>query len=245
MKHSSFLIIIFSIPIFAQPDPHYCIDAPNVPDFGRTHFIVGLPPEEIPTKKEYISCAPSTASCQLRCADGSCRQAFFSPDDDVQQILLDLISNEQARICIAIFSFTDIELAQALIGAHRRGVKVEIVTDASSLKDRFNKIEMLKKEGVKVYVYDPVNTSILNNIMHNKFAIFEKNIDGKPLVVTGSFNWTKSARVNNQENIVVLDMAHIVERYSLQFARLVERTGKKTETRLADRKKRFITTIPS
>ncbi len=245
MMKRIFLILFFSISAFAQPDPHYCIDALNVPDFGKTHFIVGLPTHELRTKKETIPCPAGSLVEQLRCADGSFRQAFFSPDDDLQGLLLELIGTEQKAIRVAIFSFTDGELAQALIEAHRKGISVTIVTDASSVKDKFNKIGVLKKEGVRVYVYDPINTTILNNIMHNKFVLFEKNIEGKSLLVTGSFNWTKSARINNQENILIVDTVHIVERYNKQFAILIERSAKKEVTKLADRKKRFITTIPS
>jgi phosphatidylserine/phosphatidylglycerophosphate/cardiolipin synthase-like enzyme len=54
--------------------------------------------------------------------------------------------------------------------------------------------------------------------MHNKFIVFESNLFGRSILWTGSFNFTHSARLRNQENILVLDEPAIVERYRKQFA---------------------------
>ena len=60
--------------------------------------------------------------------------------------------------------------------------------------------------------------------MHNKFAIFAQNVKGKALIWTGSFNWTKSAHSANQENVVVLDSADIIESFRKQFKILKQRS---------------------
>lgn len=220
-----------SIPIFDDPT------------LGKTHFIVGLPPEQIAKKSN--DCAPTNIPGLLQCKDGSFKHALFSPEDDVQKILLELIGQEKEYILVAVFSFTDGAIAQALIDAKKRGVTVEVITDISCTRDKFTKIGYLKEHGVKVYVYNPKNLSILNNIMHHKFVLFGKNIENKPLLWTGSFNFTKSAQVNNQENILILDELPLIERYRKQFALLKEKIIQKEPQKLAQKKKRFITTIPS
>ena len=85
--------------------------------------------------------------------------------------------------------------------------------------------------------------------MHNKFILFGKNVGGKSLFWTGSFNFTKSAKMNNQENVVILDEIQLIDRYNKQFAVLKERIYKKelkrSDSLLRKKKERFITTIPS
>ena len=212
----------------------------NAPELGKTHFIVGLPPQEIeaPSAKSIAQADKINKDlcAVLQCKDGSFKQAFFAPDDDLQELLIQLIKHEQANIKAAIFSFTDGEIAQALLDAHARGIAVEIVTDISSIRDKFNKIELLKKKGIKIHVYKPQSLTILNNIMHNKFVLFGKNVGGKSLLWTGSFNFTKSAKINNQENVIILDEMHLIERYHKQFGLLKERTGQTKAVKIAQGK---------
>lgn len=200
----------------------------NAPNLGKTHFILGLPAVTPPPLKKVKPPAnlPDLGK-KLVCPDGCFKQAFFSPDDNVQEILMQLIDQEKKSIKIAIFSFTDGKIAQALIDAVHRGVTVEIIVDVSGQRDKFSKIETLKAHGVKVTVYDPKNNTVYNNIMHHKFVIFENNIGAKSLLWTGSYNFTKSATINNQENVLVLDEIHLIQKYAHQFELIKERTHKK------------------
>lgn len=200
----------------------------NAPNLGKTHFILGLPtPPPLKLKKINLPANSSDLSTRLACHDGCYKQAFFSPDDNVQDILVQLIDQEKKSIKIAIFSFTDGKIAQALIDAHRRGVMVEVIVDITGMRDKFSKIDWLKENRIKVTVYDPRNNSIYNDIMHHKFVIFGNNIGGKSLLWTGSYNFTKSATLKNQENVLVLDEMHLIEKYGRQFELIKDRTHRK------------------
>lgn len=191
---------------------------------GKTHFIVGEPTKYVPPKKVRKTTVKPCDDLLCR-KDGSVKQALFSPDDHLQDVLIDLINKEQTSIHIAVFSFTNGEIANALIRAHRRGVAVCVLIDSSGVQDRFNKIERLRQAGVPVWVYKQAHSKrILTDKMHNKFVIFGDNLLHKSLVWTGSFNFTKSAVEVNQENVVVLDDRDIIERYSKQFTQLQERS---------------------
>lgn len=222
MKYSVFILVVLASSAFGTTKEF------NAPNLGKTHFILGLPtPPPVKLKKINLPANSSNLGQRLACHDGCYKQAFFSPDDNVQEILVQLIDQEKKSIKIAIFSFTDGKIAQALIDARYRGVSVEVIVDASGQRDKFSKIETLKAHGVKVSVYDPKNNTIYNNIMHHKFVIFENNIGGKSLLWTGSYNFTKSATLNNQENVLVLDEMHLVQKYAHQFELIKERTHKK------------------
>ncbi len=189
-------------------------------DFGKKHFILGLHQEDVAPRK-----AQTVTYGHDEC---TVNEAYFSPDDDLQQKLINLIEQEKKGIYLAIFTFTDKQIADALIRAKKRGVEVELIADPGFLHDRYTKIALLHPKGIKIFVYDPKrspgNASTMSNIMHNKFAVFLDNVDGKPLLWTGSFNFTKSARLSNQENVVVLNNPQIVERYREKFHALKKRT---------------------
>lgn len=193
-------------------------------NFGKKHFIVGYPHTQSAKQAESIqpivSNAPNNPCWKFGCPGKIC-QAFFSPHDDLKTILLDLIAQEKKSIQVAIYMFTDKELAQALIDAKKRTIDIQVVADGGCLKDRYSKIPQLQKEGIAVYLYQPKDQeSMLSDILHHKFVIFGKNINDKTIVWTGSFNFTKSANARNQENVVVLDDASIVQQFKNQFERL-------------------------
>jgi len=188
---------------------------------GKTHFIVGFPHEEFKIKQEQ---AQKQALDGLFDSVGSVKKAFFSPDDNLEKALVDLIKSENHSIKVAIYSFTNRAIAESLLNAHNSGIRVEVITDPSALYDPFNKIELLRERGIPVYVYKPTyNQKTLSDRMHDKFIIFDKNIENKALIWTGSANLTRSATINNQENVVLLDDQGIIEQFNQQFVRLKER----------------------
>lgn len=193
-------------------------------NFGKTHFIVGMPQDQVDENKKKSKNIVPPAPCDdesfgLLC-NGRIKQVFFAPDDRIQKLLLYLINQEQKSIHIAAFSFTDGDYAQALIAAFDRGIVVEVVVDPVALNDKFNKIELLQEHKVPVYIYNPYYTnkkkSLITSLQHNKFLIFGKNFTGKQVVLTGSLNLTKSAHQRNQENVIVFDDEALVTKYVAQ-----------------------------
>jgi|GEM_PF-1294231 len=213
----SLLLVFTAVAREAQPESPYKLKL--TPAFGKTHFILDAPTKLL-LEKSPISIM------QLPTHKGESR-VLFSPDDDVAGALIDYINNEQKSIKVAIFSFTNGTISQALIEAHNRGIHIEIVVDTAYGRDKFSKIERLKEAGVAVYCYNPRNNkTLLSDIMHNKFIVFELNKDNHSLVWTGSFNFTKSAAVNNQENVVIIDDWQVVNKYEQQFERLKKRSSR-------------------
>lgn len=189
------------------------IDASFPPNFGKTHFIVG---QKILAQKQDVP------SKQINRSDLA---VYFSPDDDVRSVLLDLIEREQQRISVAVFTLTDKIVAQAFVDAHNRGVSIELITDPICLRDRYNKIGMLCDAGVPVYVYNAHNSHRgLSSSMHHKFVIFDTGAGNASCVWTGSYNFTRSAYESNQENVVVSSDELFVTKFSAQFERLKQRS---------------------
>lgn len=200
----------------------------SVPEtFGKSHFIVGMPKDQEKALQEASSLPIPEDSCFALCGNGPLCQALFSPDDGIEKKLIDLIDHEQSKMQIAIFQFTDIEVARALKRAKDRGITIEIVADPSCLQDKFNKISLLQALDFTIFVYNvQTDKATLSNRMHHKFIVFDKNIGNRKLVWVGSYNFTKSADSCNQESVIVLEDARLYQKFSNQFIRLKERSFK-------------------
>jgi len=135
--------------------------------------------------------------------------AYFSPGEDCLSSILFELSKASRQVQICVFTISDDRIANKIIDCHRRGVSVKILTDNDKSFDRGSDVDKFVKAGI------PVKVDCTRHHMHHKFAL----IDNKTLI-TGSFNWTRSATDYNNENILVTESKSIVERYSKEFSKL-------------------------
>ncbi len=133
--------------------------------------------------------------------------------------LLELIDSSEKEILGIMFSAREYpeytenigkEIQDALIRAKRRGVKIQLILDASSwnksnaIKNR-DFADTLIKEGIEIY-YDPLDVTT-----HTKLLIVDKKI-----VLLGSNNWSfYSLKANNEASIIIIseDIAEYFKRY--------------------------------
>lgn len=150
---------------------------------------------------------------------------LFSPDNDIKRALIGLIKATKGRIYATTFTLTDLDIAQAFIDKHNEGVPVEMITDKNCMNTQWSKIPILGKHRLCVYAFPKVLKEALaegqrfqrDPLMHNKFIIFVDTIAHKTLVWTGSFNLSRAANEVNQENVVIIEDAHLAELYRKQF----------------------------
>jgi phosphatidylserine/phosphatidylglycerophosphate/cardiolipin synthase-like enzyme len=143
--------------------------------------------------------------------------ALFSPHDNPEASLVGLIRKVKKSISAAVFSITNKQITDALIAAHKRGVKIEIITDISTIQTPSGKADVLKNAGIDILVFKPRNSrSRYRPLMHNKFAVFDCN-EKEKWIWTGSFNWTRSANIFNHENVILTSNKSIFERYKKHF----------------------------
>lgn len=218
LKKCIFYVIISTIFIFSL-----YIFSINLPEaFGKKQFIIGVDTQEI------VKRAAITTNIKSVKPSEGIRQILFAPDDDILAVLIELIAKEKKSIRLAAFLLTDQQVANALLEAKARGVEVEIIFDQKSVKSRgcVKIAKSLAKKGIRIFVYKPLEdkklssnkTFNLSNLMHNKFIIFSDNtMLQKSLVWTGSFNFTYSARKTNQENVIILDDAYAVQKFTERF----------------------------
>jgi phosphatidylserine/phosphatidylglycerophosphate/cardiolipin synthase-like enzyme len=139
---------------------------------------------------------------------------YFSPEDQLDKRLIELIEKETKSIHVCVYTFTHRAIAEALIDAHKRGVEVQVVVDRFSVKIK-SPLQKLADAGIPVSVWDPDRLrrkQAHRPLMHNKFCVF-----GADKVWTGSFNFTYEASKIHQENGIVLQDASLASAYKGQF----------------------------
>lgn len=138
-------------------------------------------------------------------------QVFFSPGNDCRDTIIRQINDSVSSLLICVFTISDDRISDTLIYKHSQGVNIQVITDNDKCYDLGSDIEKLCKAGIDVRVdKTPYH-------MHHKFAI----IDNKT-VLTGSYNWTRSAAVNNHENLILSTEKQVVKKFKQEFEKLWE-----------------------
>ena len=145
-------------------------------------------------------------------------ETYFSPEDGVQQRIVELLESAESSIRFMAFTFTDNEMAQTLNQQHKAGILVEGIVEARNINDMGSDIEALQQVGLNVWLDgNPYN-------MHHKVMIIDDAI-----VITGSYNFSRSAAEYNDENVLIIHSPEIAAHYLDEFERLV--TQAKEENR--------------
>jgi phosphatidylserine/phosphatidylglycerophosphate/cardiolipin synthase-like enzyme len=127
---------------------------------------------------------------------------YFSPGGGCTEAIVTEIGKAKSEILVQAYSFTSKEIAKALIGAHKRGVKTAIILDKSNKSGKYSASDFTAHAGIPTYI------DSAHAIAHNKIMIIDKEV-----VVTGSFNFTKAAEEKNAENLLILRSRELARDY--------------------------------
>ncbi|MEK6262451.1 MAG: phospholipase D-like domain-containing protein [Planctomycetota bacterium] len=136
-------------------------------------------------------------------------EAWFSPHSDCPQRIRSLLAQAKKTVDICVFTITDDRLTSAVLDAHRRGVRIRIITDDDKSADLGSDAGQFLQAGIALRVdRSPYH-------MHHKFAVFDQ-----ALLLNGSYNWTRGAAANNEENFIVTSNRRLVAVFSEAFENL-------------------------
>jgi phosphatidylserine/phosphatidylglycerophosphate/cardiolipin synthase-like enzyme len=133
-------------------------------------------------------------------------EVYFSPSGGCTEAVVAEINAARSSILVQAYSFTSAPIARALTEAHGRGVDVEAVIDKSQRSEKYSELDFLANAGI------PTRIDAQHAIAHNKIMV----IDGQ-VVITGSFNFTKSAEENNAENLLILRDPKLAQIYTANW----------------------------
>ena len=126
--------------------------------------------------------------------DGAEVGLYFSPQGyAMYRGVLPLIEEAEKTIDVSIFFLTHNNISRELVKAHKRGVKIRVILDATAATNGYSKHNYLREHGI------PVKVESWGGKMHMKAAVF----DNKHVIV-GSMNWTLAGERNNDENTIII-----------------------------------------
>jgi phosphatidylserine/phosphatidylglycerophosphate/cardiolipin synthase-like enzyme len=131
---------------------------------------------------------------------------YFTPMPNAASAIVNAIDASQREVLVQAYGFTHNGIAQALVRAHQRGVRVHVLLDQKSETSNRYVIGVLFDAGISL------RADGKHAIAHNKVMVIDQTI-----VVTGSFNFTNSAATRNAENFLVLKSADLADQYRVQW----------------------------
>lgn len=145
----------------------------------------------------------------LTAPEADIAEACFTPQHDGAARIVRLFGEAKKSVDVCVFTITDDRITSAMLTAHRRGVRIRIITDNEKRLDPGSDIERLIQSGLAVR---QDNTEFH---MHHKFAAFEQRV-----LLTGSYNWTRAAALHNEENFVLTSEVRLVRPFLALFEQL-------------------------
>jgi len=137
-------------------------------------------------------------------------KAYF---ENIHIHIIALLASAKTDIKVCVAWFTDYEIYQKIVDKQKEGVQCEIVV----ANHKFNKnskvdfTQLLNSNG-KISYIGKINGGAKDKLMHNKFCL----IDGT-IVITGSYNWSFKARLNDENILVIQDEPEVIRLFSDKF----------------------------
>lgn len=152
--------------------------------------------------------------CQRPAETRASVEAFFPPWDNAQQVLLQALGSACEQVLVQAYVLSSREVAEGLIAAHRRGVDVRVLADASQhAATPASLLPRLSDAGIPVWLEDRYQHA------HNKVMVIDARWPWST-VITGSYNFTWSAQHRNAENLLILQgFPALATRYAANWLR--------------------------
>jgi len=139
---------------------------------------------------------------------------YFASEDEVMPALIRFTSTAQKSIHFMAFSFTDYDLAKAMMDRGAAGAELIGIIERLGADTDAAECGTLRKAGFDARIDGNPRT------FHHKVII----VDGIA-VALGSFNWSNNAANNNDENLVIIYDPALAAQYEQEFqARWAETT---------------------
>ena len=138
-------------------------------------------------------------------------ETYFSPDDDPLVGLLEALQTAETQVLVMAYTLTQDALTEILIEQSRNGQDVRVLMEAGQISSTGNDFIQLKEGGVDARTdRNPYN-------MHHKVIILDERT-----VITGSYNFTRSAEERNDENLLIIKDEDLAAAYLVEFSRIWE-----------------------
>ena len=153
-------------------------------------------------------------------------ETTFFFDEYIYPNLIEYLKRAQSEIRICMAWLNDRDIFNLVLEALDRGIDIDINVNYNPSSNENNSTVELSKyieKGGKISFITKKSADMLR-IMHNKFCIIDKE-----LVLTGSYNWSKSAQ-KNHENMVAIRSQEVAQGFLEQFQLIKKNASKDKST---------------
>jgi phosphatidylserine/phosphatidylglycerophosphate/cardiolipin synthase-like enzyme len=126
------------------PDNQYCLA--GKPRVAASPSPAPTPPSSLPSA---TTCPTAVTVC-------------FTPGGNCTDQIVKALGDAKTSILVQAYSFTSAPMAKALLDAHKRGVRVEVILDKSNRTDKYSAADFLANQGM------PTKIDANHAISHNK-----------------------------------------------------------------------------
>lgn len=151
-------------------------------------------------------------SVQAFATDNCTVETWFSPYDNVEEVILSNLDAAQSDIVCSLYGITNVRITEALKFKQKQGLRVFLALDKTQSAGKSSTHEALRKTGVNVTVKKA------SALEHNKWCI----IDNK-LILTGSWNFSGNAQKQDNTFYRVTNCSDEVKRHLNAFQRIYDR----------------------
>lgn len=136
-------------------------------------------------------------------------QSAFCPSPGCVVLPTAALSGAKSRVWVAMYSFTNTDLASSLQAAKNKGLDVRVIVEKQQAGGKYSQHDELAAAGI------PVRIDTNPSLMHDKFAVIDNDI-----VITGSMNWTGNGVGENNENVVIIASAELNQKFATEFDKI-------------------------
>lgn len=166
-------------------------------------------------------------------------------------LIAQTVAQATQSLDLALFVFSEQQIANALLDANRQGVSIRALIDPGfAFRPYSEALDMMghsltqncKAEKHNQPWSQPLDTVgvpklLPSDSLHHKFAV----LDGRA-VITGSHNWSKAANETNDETVLIIDSPIVAAHFQREFGRLYDNAvlglPVKTQTKISEEKRR-------
>lgn len=155
------------------------------------------------------------------CTAQSTAAVTASFNRDCEKLLIDALQAARREIFVAVYSFSRVSIADALIEKHRAGIDVRVKADRGQARTKWGRpiMKALKAADVPVEFIGVPRPGH----MHHKFVVIDNQI-----VITGSYNFTNLASTGSWENLVRIDDHKVADQFRSEWLAVETRSESDT-----------------
>lgn len=144
--------------------------------------------------------------------DDTLIESYFSPDDGVAGRIFEILDEAEESIYFMAFSFTTDAFGEAIREQAKNNLTVAGVMEAEQVRSNIGtEYDFFKQAELDVFLDGNEGQ------MHHKTMVVDEKI-----IITGSYNFSRSAEINNDENVIIIHNEKIADFFLKEFQRIYQ-----------------------